>query len=117
MGRQPSDKRLLNGLEEGIQRFAKRKMKGGYRGEQAAFFLQICSDHFATVSSTILLETEVRIEILARVDGANWSLAFVCKKAKLGRSALWTATGAEILGISGVTLDNVEDVVTWLELP
>lgn len=112
-----SDKRLLNGLPKTVQRFARRKMKGGYLGDQCVSYLKACTDKTATVAPTVLTETPDLIEVFVTIDADDWSVTIVAKKAKLNGSRLWSAIPADVLAISGVTLDNVEEVATWLELP
>ncbi|WP_395444066.1 hypothetical protein [Caulobacter sp. UC70_42] len=112
-----SDKRLLNRLPKTIDQFARRKMRGSYDGERSASYVRLATDRTATVTPTVLVETADLIELLVVIEAANWSVTFVAKKAKLNGSRLWSATGADILAVSGVTLDNIEDVSTWLALP
>lgn len=112
-----SDKRLLNSLPKIVQRFARRKMKGGYLGGQCVSYIKACTDKTATVLPTVLTEASDLIEVFVTIEADDWSVTIVAKKAKLNGSRLWSAIPADVLAISGVTLENVEEVATWLELP
>lgn len=102
-------------VEKAIERFAKRKMKGGYKADQCVIYIEACGDDAVMVEAKPQTETDDLIEVFVTVTAAEWSAAFVATKFKAPNKRLWSAGAVDVLKIAMDTPPNFGAVVAWLD--